>query len=246
MRWLLAAAFLGLLSPAGQAAVAIDATGTAALSGTGVTSFSPATTNSPNVGAGLSNGAIVFAVQFDTNVSGITAKWGSQTLTRIGTGIIVTAGATTLRAELFGGIAPTSGQQQIALTWTTSAQCEVVAFSVSGANQTGGTTTFAHTTTNTGANTQGSIAVTSASGNMTAASWAQTGGDSFTSTSATQIFVDNGGSAMDTGANRAAGAASVTMTAAFSDSNNNWAVIAADIVAASACKPSRTLLGVGC
>jgi hypothetical protein len=211
-------------------AVAIDATGTEALSGASV--LTPFNYTGLTVGAGLSNGGIIVPFQADSALAGIVVTWGAQTLS-----LIASRNTSSGKiAYLYGGVAPTAGNQTLAISWTGGGthQLMVQADSLTGVNQTGGVTTFPHSVTNGGANSQGTTgAITSAIGNMTVASWVQAGADSFTSTSATQIYVDNGGAVFDGGANRAAGAATVTMTATFSDSSNTWDVVACDILAAA-------------
>jgi hypothetical protein len=218
-------------------AVAIDATGTEGLTAAGVTNLTGLAGGNYKgltVGAGLSNGAILVMLSFDANVSALSVTWGAQTLTRIGTG---TTQANGFRAELFGGVAPTSGNQALAATWTTAAQCAVAAISVSGANQTGGTTTFAHVNTNTpatGSPTTISLVVTSAVGNMVGVAYVTNGTISSWAAPATSIYVDISPTNMSAGAARQAGAASTTVTANIGGATVSHTIIGVDIVAAAA------------
>lgn len=216
-------------------AVAIDATGTEGLTGTGVTNLtglSGGNYKGLTVGASLSNGAILVLLQFDANVSAITCTWGAQTLTRIGTGITQANG---FRAELFGGVAPTSGNQALAASWTTAAQCAVAAISVSGANQTGGTTTFAHSNTATSTSVVSiSVVVTSAVGNMVGACAVNNASMTTWQSPATSIYIDTTPTNMSAAAGRQAGAASTTVQLNLGGVTASTAIIGVDIVAAGA------------
>lgn len=221
-------------------AVAIDATGTEAKSGTAVTSFN---FTGLTVGAGLSNSAILVMLSFDANVSALSATWGAQTLTRIGTGVL----NGTLRSEMFGGVAPTSGNQTLALAWTTASQVAAQAISVTGANQTGGTTTFAHSNTATSsASNVVSVAITSATGDMVAAAVVTT-----VSFNVTPFVITNGtlvNSYTDTtpanisaaGAWATETASPVTVKCQFNTNGTN-AIIGVEIVAAAAASIIDTL-----
>jgi hypothetical protein len=89
------------------------------------------------------------------------------------------------------------------------------------------------------------LTVTSAVGNATVANWI-IGTTAISSTSGTNIYIDNGGAFSGSAANRDVGAASVVMTAA---PNNDWAGAATDVAAAAggaACPKTLALMGVGC
>jgi hypothetical protein len=108
-------------------AATLDASGTKLQSATAQTSVNY---TGLTVGASLVNSALVLALQFDANVSSITATWdngaSNQTMTRIGTGINIGAG----RAELFGLVAPVSGNK----TLRVPRRNELVAFSAKSVN----------------------------------------------------------------------------------------------------------------
>src|SRR5690349_11814286 len=104
-------------------AVAIDATGTDALSGTSVTSFDY---TGLTVGAGLSNGALIAFISASGTTSNgaapssMSVHWDSagtnQALTQIGTSQVVGGGTGTMVSSLWGLVAPTAGNKTLHIT----------------------------------------------------------------------------------------------------------------------------------
>lgn len=135
------------------------------------------------------------------------------------------------RTWLYGLVNPTTGNRNGRITYSGSVAetfFELVAFD--GADQTGGSTTFANAATNTGTSTTASVAITSASGNMTLAAF--TGPQVLSSPTQTQLYVDNGGAATSGAASYANGAGSVTHQYTLAGSVA-WSAAGVNIVAAS-------------
>lgn len=218
-------------------AVAVDATSTAFVT---TTNTSYTGTANITIGASLSNGALTLLVVWPSLVTATAVHWDSagtnQLMTSIGAATNTTGA---VRAELFGLIAPTSGNKNVNITWTGgSDEIQIYAVSWTGVNQTGGATSFAHLTTGNNqslaSNGVLTLNVTSAVGNAVIAgfvndfTWATP-----TPCNQTQLYASNGGTLAGC-ANRAAGAASVSMTATNGASADNGAGVGCDIVAAGA------------
>jgi hypothetical protein len=168
-----------------------------------------------------------------------------QAMTSLGTPV---RGGTTGSAFLYGRIAPTSGLHTLRVAGL-GAAAEIFVFckEFTGANQTGGATTFPNYTTNSGTGTGSTVSISSATNNMTVE--ITSGPQVMTiSGTATQIFVNNAGSATSAGASYKAGSASNTHTWSLAGSVN-WVVAGVDIVSAGGGAPAATprlmLLGVG-
>lgn len=219
-------------------AVAVDATSTAVVTGANVASYTG--TANITVGTGLSNGALVVQIAWGILPTAISVHWDSAGTNQLMTSIGAATNTTGIgRVELFGLIAPTAGNKNISVTWTgATSDIDIFGVSWTGVDQTGGATSFAHVTT---ANNQSlasngvlTLNITSATGNAVMAafnndfSWA-----SPTATNQTQLFLSNGGTIADC-ASRAAGAASVSMTATNGATADNASAVGCDIVASGA------------
>jgi hypothetical protein len=216
-------------------------------SGAGVTTLTIAAFNSDSSG-GATNTAAVFYANWGTTTipSGLTVTWNGSA-----TGISTITGASGNGAATSGqlwGMVGISGTHDLVISWTGAQPAKTGVISFSGANQTGGTTTFAHGTAHAQAVLiTNPITITSATGNMTAAFWSDDGGTNFSSTTATQAYVDNTGSGSTNAcAAYTAGSASNTMTATLAVADNSFAV-GVDVVAAAASaavvdKPRRQFL----
>lgn len=190
------------------------------------------TTSNLTVGSG-SNRALVAQVLWSGTTSVVTVQWdflGTPQSATVITGAVQT---NTVRSELWGLVAPTSGAKQLKVAWTTARDVVVNQLSYTGVDQTGGTTTFAHGAGATGSATPTSVTVTSAVGNAVVAAHAMTAG-TVSAVNNTQSFIDNNPANMSTGGNRAAGAASVAMTSTVTGGPPTWASVGADIVASVA------------
>lgn len=245
MRRILLGVLLLLCARPAAAAVTFDANATAACHAAGATSINCSTLT---VGAGTQRALVCKIGWTVTTVSAITLTWDSGGTNQAMTAITgATATGTAALAKVYGLVAPTSGAKTLAAAWTTASDVTVECTSWTAVDQTGGATTFPNGTGATGTSTTSSVTVTSAVGNAVEAVHVDTnaGCTCFTAVNNTQTFIDNTNA--DAAGNRAAGAATVTMTATISASTP-WASAGTDILAAgagAACTPTLTLLGVG-
>lgn len=242
-RWLCAFLISVSLACSALAQVAVDATGSASKYAAGP--ITTTTFTNLTVGSGT-NRALVAVITFDVDPGAFTAaKWGTQNLTQI-----VKNTGSDGTAILFGLVNPTSGNQTFTFTWTTSANDTYIdAISFTGVDQTGGATSFPNSTTASPSSTATpSITITSATGNYTVS--AMTMGQNTTSNNQTLLYFNHSGSFVNSSAQYAAGAATVT---------HSWVLTAADIpllvgtdvLAAGGgggptCPQTLALLGVGC
>lgn len=211
-------------------AVALDATGTL-LSTT--TAGSSINYTGITVGSG-SNRGLVLVIGFDDNrITAPTAVWDSggtnqsMTLLKLQAAASGTAGA----VAVFGLANPIAGNKTLNVAWSTVvSQTSANAVSFTGVDQTGGVTSYPHAAGATGSTTTPTIAITSATGNMVVAGHSSAAAGTFTSTNNTNIFIDNALTNTSNAANRAAGAASVSMTATDTASGQ-WASAGTDILA---------------
>lgn len=237
---LLALAFVLASCLPARAAVTFDANATAPC-GSATVAVTNINCSTLTVGTGA-NRALVCLIIWNGATSAITLTWDNggtnQTMTAITNGS-ATNGA---KVSLYGLVAPTSGAKQLRATWTTLRVVEVNCVSYAGADQTGGNTTFPNGANATGTSTTASVTITSAVGDAVVAVHGTNGACTcFTAVNQTQLFIDN--TNVDSAANRAAGAASVALTATLSASAA-WAS-AGTSIKAFPCTPSLTLLGVG-
>lgn len=246
-RVLLALSFV-LCAAAVQAQVVFDANATATCASNGVTTKDCATLT---VGSGA-NRALVCQIIWSGTTGAISVfNWDQLGTPQALTQITNAAGTNTVRSELWGLVNPTSGAKTLRVTWTTSRDVVINCLSYTGVDQTGGTTTFAHGTSATGSATPTSVTVTSAANNAVVAAHGMTAG-TVTAVNNTSSFIDNTPTNMSTAGNRAAGAATVTLTSTVSGGPPTWVSVGADIVAASGgggtpgCKNGVLLLGAGC
>lgn len=228
-------------APREMMAVAHDADSSSATdSGTGQTS---ATHGNLTVGSSLSNGALLFIAVFDTQtVSNVALHWDSagtnQAMTLIGSQ--VSTGAHGF-AFLFGLLAPTSGNKTLNCTWTTAAEVSLFGCSWTGVDQTSVAVAFPHFNSAVGSSTAPSVTITSATGNAVVGAFSHQ--DPLSSVNNTQLYIDNGPSNFNCAGNRAAGAASVAMSA-VDGASAGWAAIGVDILAAGA--GGDVLMAQGC
>lgn len=185
-----------------------------------------------NVGAGAngtSNRALVAAICFAEKaagtISGASVTWNGVSMTSI-----ISQSTTVSDTFVFGLVAPDTGANNFVVTWTGAAggNFDIAALSVVGADQTGGTTTFAHSTPNTAGTNPSTVTVTSATGNICFA--VHTVGSNYVTASGTDIGHNNVHSVAAFAANRDAGAASVTLT--YSNGGGTGKSLGVDIVAA--------------
>lgn len=210
-------------------AVAFDAVGTAFNSINGASS--PQDNTSLTVGAGANRGLVAQVVFVGAAPAGTTVTWDpagtNQALTLIKTAASVN-GQTT---QLYGLVAPTSGNKTLRVAWTTGTSSVMIqGVSWTGVDQTGGVTSFPHSTSATGNSSAASVAVTSAVGNAVMSCTAAGTLQVISSVSATQTFLLHGNGNYEAGGSRAAGAATVTVTGTYAGTDQ-WVIIGTDILA---------------
>lgn len=207
-------------------AVTFDANASADVTSNAVTSI---TTSNLTVGSG-SNRALIAQIVWSGTTTSPSANWDQLGTPQALAAIPSAAATNTGRVELWGLVNPTSGAKQLKVQWTTSRDVYVNQFSVTGADQTGGATSFPHGTSATATNNgPSSVTVTSATNNLVAAVHFCAG--SFTAVNNTQTFLDNVAANASGAGNRAAGASTVTLTGTTDGASHAWAVAGCDIAA---------------
>lgn len=225
-------------------AVAIDATGTSDATASGVSTID---FNNLTVGAGA-NRALVVQISFShTIVSAVSVTW-DQGGTNQACALIVTVNGQDLlsgRVDLWGLVAPTSGNKTLRVSWTTATDIVVDAASWTGVDQTGGATSFPNSTSTTGNLTNASLAITSAAGNAAMDCVGSAGAISSPGAQQTQVFLDNS-PAVTGAAGSYATATNPTFT--WNIAANQWVQVGTSIKAAAAgftAKFRRTLSSIG-
>jgi hypothetical protein len=210
-------------------AVAFDAKSTSAT----VAASSPTTNTTHTIGS-ITNGVLVAFVGFFTGVTTVNsvvwdAAGTNQSMTLIGT----LAVATNITVGIYGLVAPTTGNKTLTATWTgTATECFLASASYSGADQTGGSTTFANANKATGT-ASSAVSVTLSGGTANDMAVAIGGDDNgnWSSGSDTQLWSSVGNDAYF--AQYGASSASKTITDTLSAASN-WAIAAVNIKAVSA------------
>lgn len=207
-------------------AVAFDAQSSSDTTANAATSFSDST--KLTVGAGA-NRALLVLIAWSTAAAptGVSITWDGQPLTLIsGTSV---ANGTAGNVALYGLIAPNSGTKTLAGSWTGAREFYVSGIAYTGVNQTSVAVAFPHGTTGSSNTATSTVTVTSAVGNAVAA--VHTSNGSFSAVNNTQVFLDNVSASISGAGNRAAGAATVTLTGT---QTGNWASAGVDILAGGA------------
>lgn len=204
-----------------------DTTNNAVPGGTGVSA------TNLTVGSGSNRVLLVHVVFSNQAVTSVVLNWDNagtpQALTLIKSANCIGA---TGRADLYGLVNPTAGAKTLKLTWN-AVNSDVCMNGVSwtGADQTGGVTSFPHSTSANGNSGTASLVVTSATNNATMVT--VDGQGNLSAPTQTQTFLDSTPASMSGGGSRAAGAATVThqftVTAA-----NDWVCVGCDIAIAGA------------
>jgi hypothetical protein len=212
--------------------VAFDANSTADKTANGVTTADLTTLT---VGAG-SQRAVVGQIVWSGTVTSPSLTWDNGG-TNQAMAAVTGAGATsTCRVELWGVVAPTSGAKTLRASWTTARDIYLNAVAWTGVDQTGGTTSFPNGTGSTNSSSTtvtGTVSVTSAVGNAVMAVHGTPDANA-TSVNNTQTFLDSSAAGISGLGNRAAGAASVSMTGTINGAGTiHIASAGCDIVAAA-------------
>lgn len=217
-------------------AVAFDANATAVVTGTGVTGV---TNSNLTVGAGANRALVTQLVLSLKTASAVTVNWDNAGTPQSQALIVSASGTGTIaRAELWGLVAPTSGNKAARAAWTGASDAYLNPTSFTGVDQTGGATSFPHSASGTGTAGSGaafSQAIVSAVGNFTVAAESQDVG-SISAPTQTQTFLSNA-LACDGAGSRATGAASVSHGWTTDTTNTHWVIVGTDILAAAAGTP---------
>ena len=212
-------------------AVSVDATGTALIGGSSVTTINY---TGITVGASLKNGALIATLScgLPNLISAPTAVWDSgatnQSMTLVGSAAIGVAGHEVFIA-IFALRNPTSGNKTLKFSWTGSGFPSCEAISLTGVVQGSDAAAFKNFNSNTAATASAlSTTITSAVGDMVIGFC---GSEALSAINNTQIYLDTTSNGPDSAACRAAGASSVTVTLTPSGTGNQ-AVCGCDIAAA--------------
>lgn len=208
------------------------------------------TTHTVGAGSNLALLVRLVLVESDAAGSAVTVVWdpvtANQSMYQIAT--TATASSANVHIMLFGLVAPVTGNKTVRVTYagtSNPSQVTVGAITLSGVDQTGTTTSFAHAITNTGtASGAGGVTITSAVNNWTMSVWANTGsGSHVTGHNQTEDFFDDTGSTCNVEVQDAAGAATVSHTVTI-NAVDDWGIAGCDVVAAGAAAGSLLTLGV--
>ncbi len=232
-----------------SAQVVFDAVGTAADGLTGQTS--PFDNTSLTIGAGSNTALVAQVIWLGAAGTSAAVIWDPAGTNQSLTLIKSQSGVNGQTVQLWGRIAPTSGNKTLRVTWSSAGQ-ELVTQGVSwtGVDQTGGVTTFPNSTSATGNTSSCTVAVTSATNNAVMAVCVAGTAQAISSVNNTQTLLVHGHGNLEAGGNRAAGAASVTMTGTYAGTDQ-WAIVGTDIKASGGattpgCKNGLLLQGSGC
>ncbi len=210
-------------------AVAFDAVGTGFDSIAGAAS--PQSFTTLTVGSGTNRALVAQLAWLAAAPAGLTVKWDSAGTPQSCTLIKSQAGVNGQTVQLWGLVAPTSGNKTLQVAWSSgTVELMIQGTSWTGVDQTGGVTTFPNSTSATGNNATATVNVTSASGNATMACCVAGSLQAISSVNNTQSYLLHGHGNLESGGNRAAGAASVTMSGTYAGTDQ-WAIVATDILA---------------
>jgi hypothetical protein len=193
--------------------------------------------SSLTVGAG-SNRALVVAVLFSAADPGTTSViWDvfgtAQNMTLLdqfdSSSFTGTFGSAPISLRLYGLVAPTSGNNILAIDTVNNCQIDGIAVSFTGVLQTGGTDTFANAGHATGTSASASVTIASATGDMLVGQYIINAFSNISAYNGTELY-SSFFNVSANGANRAPGAASVAMTATLG-SSTLWGAQAVNIVA---------------
>lgn len=252
MKRTLLALCLTLWAAAAQAQVVFDAKGTADCLSNGVAGTTGISCSTLTVGSGSNRGLVCLVSMGLHTPTSEALVWDSggsnQSMTQL---LAANNTSTQGRVEVWGLVAPTSGAKVAKFTWNAATSDVVLdCLSFTGVDQTGGATSFPHSTSATGTGTATSLAVTSATGNYTV----EVGSNNtnvYTAQTQTLAFRENGANDIGAQGQYATGAATVTHGGTIA-SSAAWVSGGTDILAAGGgggggctAKPTLMLMGVG-
>jgi hypothetical protein len=178
-----------------------------------------------------SNRVLIVVVQFATSVPSVTAvTWNSVSMSLIANTTITQPGAGTKTTRLYGLIAPATGAQTIAVTWTGGAETIVVGgVSLYDADQSTG---WQNGTTATGTDTAATITVTSANGNLVVGARSDQNATTATIANGTQDWDERNFDGNYGGVHRASTTGSTVMGWTLGTSVD-WGMAGVDVIAAA-------------
>jgi hypothetical protein len=175
------------------ARVTVDAVGTELHVAPPVTS---ATYTGITVGSGIHRALVVslnFGYNTGTPPSAVSVTWDSGGTNQAMTQIVSGNNGSNGEAQLWGLVAPTSGNKTLAVSWTGNAEVFIVAESYTQVDQTGGATTFPHSAVTSVNMVNPKITITSAVDRGVFG--AMLAGSGIGTLLGTQIYKDNGSGA---------------------------------------------------
>jgi|SRR5882672_185551 len=197
---------------------------------TRVTNATTLTHNLLTIGVGA-NRAVVFTLFFGnwsgSAPAGVSVTWDSGGTNQV-CSLIRSINSTSGKgiAQVWGLVAPTSGNLTLSVAWTNASDAQVAGVSYSGADQT---SPFDQSTTNTGNSSQSSITVTtSIIDAVVAAHIIVSTIQSVSLTNFTTVYNDSSNANFSTTANHEEGNIPATMTATFTGADF-WAVAATNV-----------------
>lgn len=190
------------------------------------------------VGSGA-NRVILASFNYTPVVSAISIAWDPSGANLALTRIVTQADSSgTFTAELWGAVAPGSGNKTLTATWTTAAEASLSAISFTGANQTGGATTFPHSTSAIGSipgvSGTASLSVTTATTDAAIANLSiNNGSTNAASLNQTVYYVDTSGQFAGNFEVGGSSPASFTATVGTFCGGGTWVYVGCDIAAAA-------------
>lgn len=142
--------------------VTFDASGFTANSGA-----SPSTSTPITVGSGSNRALVVYVGQRTGALGTISVTWNGTSMSSLGTDAA--------NGQIFGLVNPASGANNLVVTFSGGGTVSIGALSVTGADQTGGSTTFHGFTTVSGAMDPTAVTVSSANGEIAFAGFITSG-----------------------------------------------------------------------
>lgn len=185
--------------------------------------------NALTIGSGA-NRALVVSLGWLATVTSVTVIWDptgtNQSLTLIKTDVSTNA----RMASIYGLVAPTSGNKTLRIAWTTSTECALNAFSYTGVDQTGGTTTFPNSGSATGTSTTPAITTTTKFDRCCNSVIASGAAQALNSTSPAPSWLYHGTGLVEIGGSRPLStSSSISFTGTLAGSDQ-WVIVATDIV----------------
>lgn len=190
------------------------------------------------ISAGLTNTALVVQIAWGGTVTSPSMTWDNGASNQAMAAIPGATATNTAQVQLWGLVNPISGTKQLHAQWTTARDVVIHGVSWQLVDQTGGATSFPNGTGATGTGTTSTATVTSATGDAVMAVFSNST-DLIDAVNNTQTYIDNTPSTEGSAGNRAAGAASVSLTAT-NHVSSTWAAAGCSIKASSAAGPTTT------